>query len=46
MNYTNNGVTFREALRKALAANGRYLPDEEPENLFTAFSKNNLTNKL
>lgn len=36
MNYTNNGVTFREALRKALAVNGRYLPDEEPENLFTA----------
>ncbi len=36
MNYTNNGVTFREALRKALAVNGRYLPDEEPKNLFTS----------
>lgn len=34
MNYTNNGVTFREALRKVLAVNGRYLPDEEPKNLF------------
>lgn len=36
INYTNNGVTFREALRKALAVNGRFLPDEEPDNLFTA----------
>lgn len=35
MNYTNNGVTFREALRKVLAVNGLYLPDEEPRNLFT-----------
>lgn len=35
MEYQNNGVTFREALRKALAVNGRYLPDEEPRNLFT-----------
>lgn len=34
MNYTNNGVTFREALRKALAVNGLYLPDEEPPTLF------------
>lgn len=34
MNYTNNGVTFREALRKVLAVNGLYLPDEEPKNLF------------
>lgn len=35
MSYTNNGVTFREAMRKVLAVNGRYLPDEEPKNLFT-----------
>ena len=35
MEYQNNGVTFREALRKALAVNGRYLPNEEPRNLFT-----------
>lgn len=34
MNYTNNGVTFREALRKALAVNGLYLPDEQPPTLF------------
>lgn len=33
MNYTNNGVTFREALRKMLAVNGLYLPDERPKNL-------------
>ena len=31
MNYTNNGVTYREALRKVLAVNGLYLPDEKPE---------------
>lgn len=30
MNYTNNGVTFREALRKVIATNGLYLPDEKP----------------
>ncbi len=35
MNYTNNGVTFREALRKVLAVNRLYLPDEEPKNLFS-----------
>lgn len=35
MNYTNNGVTFREALRKVLAVNGLYLPDEQPADLFT-----------
>ena len=29
MNYTNNGVTYREALRKVLAVNGLYLPDEK-----------------
>lgn len=28
MNYTNNGVTYREALRKVLAVNGLRLPDE------------------
>lgn len=40
MNYTNNGVTFREALRKVLAVNGLYLPDEEPANLFTLAENN------
>lgn len=35
MTYQNNGVTFREAMRKALAVNGRFLPDEEPLNLFS-----------
>lgn len=34
MNYTNSGVTFRDALRKALSVQGLYLPDEEPKNLF------------
>lgn len=34
MNYTNNGVTFREALRKVLAVNGLYLPDERHKTLF------------
>lgn len=38
MNYTNNGVTFREALRKALAVNGLYLPDEQPPTLFDEIS--------
>lgn len=33
MNYTNNGVTYREALRKVLAVNGLYLPDEKPTEL-------------
>lgn len=28
MNYTNNGVTYREAARKVLAVNGLVLPDE------------------
>ena len=31
MAYTNNGVTFREALRKLLATNGLELPDEETD---------------
>lgn len=35
MGYTNNGVTYREALRKVLAVNGLYLPDEKPEDLFS-----------
>jgi 3'-phosphoadenosine 5'-phosphosulfate sulfotransferase (PAPS reductase)/FAD synthetase len=35
MGYTNNGVSFREAMRKALQVNGRFLPDEEPANLFS-----------
>lgn len=34
MNYTNNGVTYREALRKVLSLNGLYLPDERPKGLF------------
>lgn len=43
MNYTNNGVTFREALRKVLAVNRLYLPDEEPRNLFTDMEFNQPT---
>lgn len=35
MNYTNNGITFREALRMVLQTKGKYLPDEEPPNLFS-----------
>lgn len=35
MNYTNNGVTLREALRKMLAVNKLYLPDEQPRDLFS-----------
>jgi 3'-phosphoadenosine 5'-phosphosulfate sulfotransferase (PAPS reductase)/FAD synthetase len=31
MNYTNNGVTYREAMRKVLAVNGLSLPDENIE---------------
>ncbi|MBQ0073170.1 MAG: phosphoadenosine phosphosulfate reductase family protein [Prevotella sp.] len=29
MNYTNNGVTYREAVRKMLAVTGKVLPDEQ-----------------
>lgn len=29
MEYTNNGITFREAIRKVLAVNGLFLPDED-----------------
>lgn len=32
MNFTNNGITFREAVRKQLAIGGLYLPDEQPTN--------------
>lgn len=31
MAYTNNGVSFREAIRKVLAVKGLYLPDETPQ---------------
>lgn len=34
MSYTNNGVTYREALRKVLSVNGLSLPDERPTELF------------
>lgn len=35
MNYTNNGVTYREAIRKVLSINGISLPDEDKQlNLF------------
>jgi 3'-phosphoadenosine 5'-phosphosulfate sulfotransferase (PAPS reductase)/FAD synthetase len=34
MSYTNNWVTYREALRKVLSVNGLYLPDERPTELF------------
>lgn len=31
MNFTNNGVTYRQALREMLAVNGLFLPDEDPQ---------------
>lgn len=31
LNYTNNGVTYREALRKLLSINGIALPDEDTQ---------------
>lgn len=31
MNYTNNGVTYREAIRKVLSINGIPLPDEDKQ---------------
>ena len=34
MKHENNGVTYREAMRKVLAVNGLHLPDEKPKNLF------------
>lgn len=35
MSYTNNGVTYREAVRKMLQICGEHLPDEQPKNLFS-----------
>lgn len=35
MNFTNNGVTLREAVGKVLAVNGMTLPDERENTLFT-----------
>lgn len=35
MDYTNNGVTYREAARKFLQTHNIYLPDEQPLSLFT-----------
>lgn len=40
MNYTNNGITYREALRKVLAVNGLSLPDEKQQLEFD-FNKEN-----
>lgn len=34
MNYKNNDVTYREALRLVLSKVGKYLPDERPKTLF------------
>lgn len=31
LNFTNNGVTYRQALREMLAVNGLLLPDENPQ---------------
>lgn len=31
LNFENNGVTYREALREMLAVNGLWLPDENPK---------------
>lgn len=31
MNYQNNGVTYRQALREIMKTNNLYLPDENPE---------------
>lgn len=35
MNYENNGVKYRDAMRKVLVVNGLYLPDEKPSDLFS-----------
>lgn len=38
MNYENNGVTYRQALREMLKVEGMYLPDENPQlSLFDFF---------
>lgn len=42
MSYTNNGITYREAMRKLLSVNGLYLPDEEPPTLFDEYYKNSV----
>lgn len=34
MNYTNNGVTYRDAMRKFLSDKNIFLPDEKPLELF------------
>lgn len=39
MSYTNNGVTYREALRKVLKVNSLKLPDEKETGLFDDFFK-------
>ena len=39
MGYTNNGVTYREAMRKVLAVNGLYLPDEKPAQQLSLFEE-------
>ena len=31
LNFENNGVTYREALREMLAVNGLWLPDENTQ---------------
>lgn len=31
LNFENNGVTYRQALREMLAVDGRFLPDENPQ---------------
>ena len=31
LNFTNNGVTYRDAMRKMLSVNGLFLPDENPQ---------------
>ena len=31
LNFENNGVTYRQALREMLAVNGLWLPDENPQ---------------
>ena len=35
MNFTNNGVTYKDAIRELLATNNAYLPDEMPKDLFS-----------
>lgn len=43
MNYENNGVTYRQALREMLKVEGMYLPDENPQlSLFDLFDQSDL----